>query len=192
MTRAAAGLVPLVALLTACSSLLPGGTAPAADPTTTGTPAPLPARPRELPLTGLDPCTVLTDQQLDELGVGNPRAGVSPDEFASQQCLWSRFPAEPQDYYLVRLAVGRDARDALRSTTGATVRDVAGFAAVETVSPESLPERNCVLFVDVAAGESMIVVYDYLGTTVPMTTALACEKARTAAGLMARTLQALR
>lgn len=183
MTLLVMSLVLVTLLVSGCSS---PATDDSAGPRTTA--SQLPLRPRELPLDGLDPCSLLTGVQRGQLGLGDPRPSTSSDEFNSLVCQWSRFPEEPRDLFLAGLLTRRDAAYFLGSTTGARVGAVDGFAAVETVSPGTLPDRNCALFVDVAAGQSLVVRYDYGGLTVPMTTTLACEKATAAAELMIQTL----
>jgi hypothetical protein len=149
----------------------------------------LPARPRELPLAGRDPCLMLTSAQQSDLGVGNGRSGVASDGFNSPACIWSRFPDEPRDSYLVQLVSQQGAESALDSITGAQVVQVGTLAAVETRRDESYPVVfHCVLLVDVAAGQNLWVQYDYDGSTVPMTKQLACDKAKIAAEMAVQSL----
>lgn len=186
--------VLLLLLMTAgCTTTTTGSpTAEAAPaPGTSASPgASLPPRPRELPLSGIDPCALLTTDQQADIGVADPTPGTSP-ELGTPLCQWDRFPAEPQDAYLVNLLTAQGASYALGSATGASITEVAGFAAVSTTGSRALPGRNCLLFIDVAEGQTLNVAYQYEGRTEPMTTEIACDKARTAAELMLETLQTL-
>jgi hypothetical protein len=181
-------LLALALMMIACSADVTGPPVPP-TPLVNGVPSALPARPNELPLEGIDPCMMLTPSQQGHLGVSKGRPGIASDGFNSPACVWSRFPQEPQDSYLVQLVTRQGAEFALASTTGARVIQIDGFAAVETQRDERYPvEFHCVLLLDVAAGQNLWVQYDYDGSAVPMTKQLACDKARVAAEMAVQTL----
>ncbi len=75
----------------------------------------------------------------------------------------------------------------LRNPLGADVIRVAGFPAVETQTLYAPREETCQIFLDVAAGRTIQVSYDYLGN-LPMIREVACKKARTAAEFVIQTL----
>jgi hypothetical protein len=187
--RRSAPLFALVALVALVAAACTTDADRAAAPTSVPQDARLPARPQELPLNGLNPCTLLSPPQRGQLGVSDGRRGTASDGFDSPGCVWSRFPQEPRDSYLLQLVTRQGAEFALDSVTGARVVHVAGFAAVETQRDKSYPvEFHCVLLVDVTAGQNLWVQYDYDGSTVPMTKQLACDKARVAAEMAVQAL----
>ncbi|WP_433557330.1 DUF3558 domain-containing protein [Pseudonocardia xinjiangensis] len=190
MTRTHTNFLPLALLMLALTLVACSADVTESPVPPTSSADVLPARPRELPLEqGLDPCLMLTPSQQGHLGVGKGRPGVASDGFNSPACVWSRFPQEPLDSYLVQLVTQQGAEFALHSTTGARVVQIGDFAAVETQRDERYPvEFHCVLLIDVAAGQSLWVQYDYDGSTVPMTKQLACDKAKVAAEMAVQTL----
>lgn len=196
MNRALSWSIHPIALLlflvpAACTIPAVGAPAPASAPPIGGTTSALPPRARDLPLARIDPCRLLTADQQASLGVSDPSRGTSPEEGDVPSCQWDRLLSEPRDAYLARLFIARGAAWALDSATGASVTEVAGFPTVRTTGPRGLPERHCFLYVDVAEEQTLFVGYQYEGRTEPMTTDLACDKARTAAELMLETLETL-
>jgi hypothetical protein len=130
----------------------------------------------------------LTESQQRALGVGRGDAGSAGEGPGRAACVWGRFFDEPQDIYTIRMVTAHGAEDLLGGVTGASVIQIAGFAAVETQTPDFPANSHCLLGIDVAAGQSLYVIYDYDGSTVPMTRELACEKARVAAEMAVQTL----
>ncbi|MFC5995997.1 DUF3558 domain-containing protein [Pseudonocardia hispaniensis] len=185
-TRLVAHLLVLLALTTGCTAL-PGNPAPTTpdDPETSR----LPTRPRDIPVDEIEPCDLLTADQLMQLEVSHGAPTNSHVNPSRSVCQWGRFPDEPQDFYLMTVDTGRGAAYALGSVTGGRIVDVAGYAAVETRVGSSPEDRHCVLLVDVAAGQNLWVQYDYTGKTVPITKQLACQKAHTAAEMAVQTLR---
>jgi hypothetical protein len=177
----------LVALVVACSPPVAGPPRPS-EPATTKAAAALPARPRELPVADLDPCTLLTVEQRARLGVGEGRPAELGSGLRGPVCQWVRFPEEPQDAYLMTSDLRQGAEYALDSAAGARTVGVLGYPAVETQVGSAPPEAHCLLLVDIAEGQNLWVQYDYDGSTVPMTKQLACDKAKVAAELAVQTL----
>jgi hypothetical protein len=174
---------------TACTTVDAPGTQP---PTATQqSKVTLPPRPQDVSLQEVDPCDLLTAAQRDELGVGRGREGTATHEgFNSPSCIWTRFPEEPRDSYLIELIQQRGAEYALDSSTGVNIVQVEGFPAVETRRGGNYPnESHCVLLVDVAENQSLWIQYDYEGSTIPTDREMACEKARNTAGMAVQTLR---
>jgi hypothetical protein len=173
-------LVVALAALVSCSS------------GTSSTGSRLPARPSELRLDQVNPCALLTPAQVRQLGVHAGERGENTDEVGSVGCLWRNFPNEPDIKYVARLIVKRGADYALDSTEPTQVVTIDGFPAVQTKSPQGDPKDHCLLFVDVASGESLFVQWltasrDYPG----LTDQLACQQARNAGQLMLANLREL-
>ncbi|NMH81204.1 DUF3558 family protein [Pseudonocardia xinjiangensis] len=145
-------------------------------------------RPRELSLDRVDPCSLLTVVQQQQLGVGNGRPGTAGEDPQSPACAWTRFPEEPQDAYQLRLDKTQGAEGSLSSVTGAKVLHIHGFATIETLSPHLPPTSHCVMVVDAASGQNLVLRYEYDGSTVAMTKQLACDKAKVAAEMAVQTL----
>lgn len=177
------------AVLAGCAAPMAGAPESGAPTAAAGTPSF--SRPRELALDGLDPCALLTPAQLKQLGVGQESRGTATSFTDGRQfpsCQWARFPQEPQDSYLIGNDLNRGVQFSLVGAAGVQVIKVAGFAAVEYEDGGGRPHRNCVLAIDIAAGQNLIVRYDYNGSTVPMNRQLACEKAKVAAEMAIQTL----
>lgn len=157
--------------------------------------SPLPARPAELRLDGLDPCALLTRAQTTQLGVptaGQRATATETDDLGSAGCLWGNFPRQPDTSYLNRLILKRGADAALGSATGARVVILDGYAAVETTSPNVAPTEHCLVLVDVAQGESLWVQWMTSSHGYPgLSRELACQKAELAGRLMLANLRTL-
>lgn len=199
---------PLVALavMLALGVGVAGCGAPAASPGKPGAgqppPAPIPAparpgpglppRPAVLPVDNVDPCRLLTDAQARQLGVNPGEPHMNNDEMPGPDCRWNNFPNSPDKRWLAQPLPTRGAEYALGSTTGAQVVQVGAFSAVQTTSPFAERRWSCILLVDVAPGQSLLVQYLNGGGDDPtMTHERACQNAATGAGLMIHNLRTL-
>lgn len=144
-------LLALVVLLTACSPT------PVTPPP--GVPAdPIPAtspRPRDIDISGILPCELLTSAQRTELGLdGEPRLNSGNDALFGQarRCDIRRFDAGPAVRFRITLAVEYGIERLLGPGTTAGVEpiEVAGYPAVLSPPPSSMPD-NCLVAVDVSA-----------------------------------------
>lgn len=152
----------------------------------------LPARPDELHLDRVDPCALLTRPQVHQLGVGAGKRKENTDELGSGGCLWDNFPEEPDTSFLARLITNRGADYALDSTEPTQVVKIDGFSAVQTKSPQGDPNDHCLLYIDVATGESLMVKWLTLSRNYPgLTDQFACQQARDAGRLMVENLRGL-
>ena len=173
-------LLPAVTLWTACSS--PLGGAPSAE----SGPPNLPPRPKVLRIDGIDPCGTLTPAQFSSLNVVR-YGGTGPGNKRGPSCDWIHDPQEPIENYSVDINT-HGGVELLFGQPQLEVITVAGFGAVQTPALYGTGTEDCLVNVDVAPGEAVQVGYFYNGTTVPMTHALACEKARHAAELAMQTI----
>jgi uncharacterized protein DUF3558 len=153
----------------------------------------LPPRPAVLPLDKVDnPCALLTDAQVRQLGVEPGQSQVNADEMPGPDCLWSNFPARPDRGWVAQPLPYRGAEYALGSTTGAQVVRVGAFSAVQTSSALVEPRFNCILFVDTGPGQSLLVQFSNVMADDPtMTHARACQYAITGATMMIQNLRTL-
>ena len=144
-------LATLLALLTACAPAAvtpPAGTA--AEPTTA-------ARPRDIDISGILPCELLTETQRAELRLdGEPRLNSGSDALFGQarRCGISRFDSRPAVSFRITLAVeyGIERFADPRLATPAEPIVIAGYPAVLSPPPPSMPD-NCLVAVDVAPGQ---------------------------------------
>ena len=152
--------------------------------------SPLPPRPAVLRLDGVDPCVLLTAAQLQLLAVNPGKPSQNNDGIGSRDCLWRNFPAKPDNGWLARAILAQGAEYYLNSVTGAQIVQVDGFPAVETSSSLADPDKQCLLYVDVAPGQSLEVQYlngagDYPG----INRQVACQLAVKATELMLANLR---
>jgi hypothetical protein len=144
-------VVVVLLLLTGCTTIS-GQAGPAESPTTT------PARPRDVRIDGVDPCTLLTEEQREELGLdGEPRFDNSPSLLFPGEvpmCVTSGFDprAIAVSVGLVTTA-GIDFITADRLAADLDQTTVAGFSAI-TTRPTRYTQF-CNVFVDVAPGQLM-------------------------------------
>jgi hypothetical protein len=150
----------------------------------------LPARPAALPINKVEPCSLLTAAQVRLLGLEPGRSHVNDDEMPGPDCLWSNFPATPGRGWLAQPLPNRGAEYALNSTSGAQVIQIKGFPAVQTTSPYTDARTSCLVFVDVAPGQSLLVQFQNSSGDEPgMTHDRACQNAAHGAEMMIQNLQ---
>ncbi len=197
MIRNAATTILLIALVVLTGCTTTGTASPNHPPVPAGsmpTPpsiSPFPARPRALPLDGIDPCSLFTTTHLARLGVRDPIAGTNLIGIPSPTCGWSRFPTEPLDSYVTRVIANRESAYFLANETGTEFTQVMGYGTVRTTAPHAPKGRSCLLFIDVADGQTLGIAYQYEGRTEQVDTAKACAKAEAAAMMALETLATL-
>lgn len=162
----------------------PGQTS--AAPTTSATA--LPPRPREIDLTGVDTCTLLTPEQQQQLGTDrSPGFSNYPDRYGNRPCSYGKSLSSPRFGYSIKVVTQEDVTVHLTGERDVTARLVlvAGFPAVE--NRRTTDERGC--FVDVSTRDRQYLSIQYAESTGSNdTTEVACEKARVAAELAMQTL----
>ncbi|QXV60890.1 DUF3558 domain-containing protein [Amycolatopsis sp. TNS106] len=119
----------------------------------------LPARPAELNLQGVDPCALLTEQQLDQLKINSkPRAAAEPID--GPTCVLDSDAAQPFHGYYVRTITadveewftGKRRKNSM--TTEPTA--VGGFPAIKNHRDAGTP-GDCETLVGVARGQTLAV-----------------------------------
>jgi hypothetical protein len=121
------------------------------------------------------------------VGPGSPHGVTGTGDAA--QCQWSTLAAHPDDHWMARVLLHRGADTEFLDPSRTPLIQVDGFTAVQVI-PRANPSRECVLYVDVAARQSLLVGYDN-GSAAGAGTAPACEKAQTAATFMVQRLRTL-
>lgn len=185
-------------------------TATGCDGSQAGTPRPEPgsqsaststtsARPRSLDLSGVDPCTLLTERQLAAFAVDGPlRPGTARGNSVlagSPGCTGSSL--EQQHGFLIIASTEMGLPEFLSKIQANPARKnvtVGQFPAVEEESPASAPERGsgeCYVNVDVADGQLLEVQFSQIAASqekrLPIETL--CAKAREVAEAALTTLQ---
>ncbi len=183
-----ATIAAVAVLMPACGAST-AGTGTAETNAGPSAPAPtLPPRPREIDLTGVETCTLLTPEQQRRLGTDRaPVASVETDRYGNPYCHFGKSISSPRFTYTVKVVTQEDATVYLTSERDAVARVVsaAGFPAVEARPPGD--ERSCFTFVSTKDGQYLNVQYGE-STGSNDTTEVACEKARVAAELAMLTL----
>ena len=181
-------------LLAGCTAI--GGQAAPADPTTPAPTTALPARPREVRIDGVDPCTLLTEAQRGELGLdARPRLDVGPlPPYPAADiplCVMAGFTPRA-----VSVAISVVTTAGIESfTSGDLVADlrvieVAGYPAA-LARPTSYTDF-CTVVVDVAQGQALDVNFRTGGRPPPIPQDQLCRDAQRAADAAMSTLLTLR
>lgn len=148
----------------------------------------LPTRPYEIRIDSLDPCTAFTPGQLRSLGVDRVRTSPAGPG-AGPGCYWYHSPDEPLHSYSVVRNTGYGIENTFGDWSGIVVHVVAGFPAIETLGDVNPAGDNfCLVLIDVAPGQNLLVAYQYNGDAIPMNRELACTKALAAAELAMQTV----
>jgi hypothetical protein len=193
----------LVLSVAACANEEPGQATsdPGAEQTSTdGEPPPssetsgqeLPPRPRDLSVTGLDPCTLFTDAQRAELmvdSVATDDAGGNEVFEGMQECVLEREQSEPFVSYTMIAMTTTDVSFWLEHNAAATVFDVGGFPAVE-FRARGAEEADCAVAVGVAEGQHLH--FDMLAISEDLTGDELCQRNTQVAEMAVATLQTLR
>lgn len=186
LLAAAAATVVAVA---GCSGPLSGTPATGGGSVESSAPA-LPPRPQVVDLAGVDPCSLLTEQQQLELGTDLPPTLVDADRYGNPRCDFRKLE-RPAYGYRMGPVTQEDVSVYLtgaRQSTGEVV-SAAGFPAVAHRLPGD--ERACFASVSTKQGQYLTVLYsEGSGTEDPP--AVVCEKARVAAAMATQTLLARR
>jgi len=198
-----AGLLTLAALAGCTTSqagqAISGDPPPSRPSTTSGSPSArvsVPPRPAELRLDGVDPCALFTNAQLAQLQVDRKRPSkdeTPPYEGMALCAIDSTKP--PFDNYFVTAVTneGVEAWFTGKRNVQSTLSSVAGFGAA-TFWISGAQGRNadaCVVSVDVAAGQQLMVDFDN-DSKQTYTLEQLCQKAEQAAGMAVQNLRALK
>ncbi|GAA4033073.1 hypothetical protein GCM10022247_67620 [Allokutzneria multivorans] len=160
--RITALLISLTAAasVTACGPSedpLPGPTLPA--PSTTRA---FPARPKTISLKDVDPCQLLTDQQLEQLTYGKNRLPDKGSRLGEAQCsVGNDFGPMPRLGSLISLVISEDITTWLtperqQGLEGTRQISIAGYPALEITG--KLTKDDCQVVVDVADGQYLDVL----------------------------------
>ena len=185
------GLV--VALLAACTvqhagTATPGSIAIGAPSTPALTTLSLPPRPRSLPLSGIDPCSLLTSAQQAQLGV-DPGVEGHPDvNWHDPQCGFQLVNPGTLPSYNVQTVTTEGIQFWLNPLLANNTKPVSigGFPAVDVTSKATVA-NGCQTVVSVADGQMLIVQFDFAPTST--TAAQSCVDTEQVATAALATLQ---
>lgn len=117
---------------------------------------------------------------------------MNNDGLGSLDCTWQGAAIKPDNIWNARAILKQGAEHYMDSVTGTQIVQVGGFTAVQTSSDLADPQKECLLFVDTAPGQTLEVQYgngrgDYPG----ISHQVACQQATKAAELMVANLRNL-
>jgi hypothetical protein len=149
-------LLAVLVVVGACATPVPGIPAPAPPTSASPTPAASP-RPRDIDVSGILPCELLTPAQQAELGFDSePRLNSGTDAVFGQarRCDLSRRSTSPALRFRITLVVeyGIERFSAPGFIGGAEPIEIAGYPAVLSPPPPSMP-TNCLVAVDISPGQ---------------------------------------
>jgi hypothetical protein len=190
--------IMVLLLLAGCTTVAgqaqPAAPAPPADPAQPTSAAS--ARPRDVSIDGVDPCSLLTEEQREELGLdARPRLNLGPlPPYPGTDiplCLFGGF--RPRSVSLGVAVVPTSGIDLFES--GGLIADVrpievGGFPALVAVAPRN-PDF-CEVVVDIAPGQALDVNFRLDGRDAGAPIEALCEDAERAAGAVMDTLLAAR
>jgi uncharacterized protein DUF3558 len=189
LVRRVVGGLLIVVMASACA--IPGSAGPAPEARPSGA-VELPPRPREVRLDGVDPCSLLTEQQRAELGLdGRPLFSKAPVGLygGAEVPLCTVRGFEPRAVTVgVSLVTSVGIERYTSGELAAELRliDVQGFPGVVAV-PTRFTDY-CTAIVDVAPGQLLDVQFATGGRQPPIPQPQLCQDAQTVAGEVMSTL----
>jgi Protein of unknown function (DUF3558) len=167
-----------------------------APPSTTSGEASLPPRPASLPLDGVDPCVLITEQQRAAFAIDQPprpNAGSSGPLKDAPGCSYSTSAGSANDYGFLIIAsttIGlAEYMTMTKSNPGHRMTEVSGFPAVRYELPAGSGNDACFIDVDVADGQLLNVQFGQVASTKPLPMETLCDKAAEVAEAALITLQ---
>jgi hypothetical protein len=177
-------LLVTAVLAAGCTTAVPG-TPSAAGPT------PLPPRPREVRLDGVDPCSLLTAEQRAALGYRSTASSSRPyvELFGGEvpTCTMSSSSTDPTILgvgLVTTVGIERWQQGNLEAVSRPD--HVAGFPAIVAVPSQS--KTYCAVEVDVAAGQLLDIQFLDAGHQPPLRQEELCSRARRSAEAAIKTL----
>lgn len=191
-------------MITGCSDQEPGEAVPTqgagktsssetGDPSS-GEPEPtvaIPARPGDLPLDDVEPCSLFTKSQLTQLGIDRePRAGSNKGQLKGPTCTIEIAGREPFYNYTAQLVTDFGIDTWLTGTRNvdAWLVSVGGYAAVD-FKTKGVDDQECFTTVDVAEGQQLLVDVSPLDD---VDYRKLCPMSERVAGMALQTLQTLK
>jgi hypothetical protein len=140
---------------------------------------------------GIDPCSLVSQEVLREVGVGGRPQPVQAPTPGTRICSWARDVSQrPSGQLGVFVVTDQDTRNVV-SASGAVVTSVAGFGSVDGSDDAYGLQFNCGVRIDVAPDQGLWVTYlNTLGDEAGATHELMCQRAHTAAETIMRDLLA--
>ncbi|SDG87500.1 Protein of unknown function [Lentzea fradiae] len=155
--------VALLAVVSACAPTS-GSPKPQSSPDpqgTTTTTESATARPREITLTGKDPCQLLTAEQLPALKIDREGRPRHSDLYKTTGCAWTVNGAGNSIVPVTSEGIGAW-RDGTRQGEVTEIDPVLGFPAIKVTIPSD--ENACDVHVDTADGQYLAVAFSVLPT----------------------------
>jgi hypothetical protein len=183
-------VVVVLASCVAAGCTVSGAPVPTPEPTSTAAPS---ARPREIRLDGIDPCTLLTEEQKKQLGL-TERSILDVNFQRAYNGVTKLCTTRGQRPRLIAVGVDLVVTAGIeRFTPGSVQADLSpltirGFPALKVVPPD-FPEF-CTVVVDVAQGQLLDVQFRDGGSTVRVPQPDLCAGAQHAADLVMASLLA--
>jgi hypothetical protein len=198
LSRTTVGFALIALLASGCDGGEPG--ASASEPTTSGVATPtvaVPPRPREVGIDGVDPCKLLTGEQLRELKVARqPRPTTAENqapELIGPECVFSVTDAGKFYDYSVQVlnTEGIEAWLTGKRLVNAELVSVGGFPAVDFYHRGNNPINfSCYTSVGVADGQQLLITMQ--PTSQGFGQEQMCAMSERAAGLALQTLQTMK
>ncbi|WP_434438648.1 DUF3558 domain-containing protein [Lentzea sp. E54] len=161
--RITALLIPAAVALAGCTAVPRQSslTTPPPPPTTQTTSVArldFPPRPRPLPLDGVDPCAVLSEQQRTALSLDNPPSAYVEPSFGSAKACTIRSTTSGNVARIALVLVsGADVWLSDNAQVDYEVSSIEGFAAITVRTPDM--DNICNVEIDVADGQFLDVMF---------------------------------
>jgi hypothetical protein len=146
----------------------------------------LPLRPFDISVDRVDPCNLLTREQLDQLDVSGGRFKPE-DRRGPAACAWDR-SSRDDGFQSYLVGIDPSVQVDLARVSFAVVTVVAEFPAILTHNELSTFETQCIVVLNVAPNQTVQVNYDYNGPRLPLTREETCGKAQHAAEMVMQNL----
>jgi hypothetical protein len=185
---ATAGLVAALLLtLTGCAmpAAHPVPSAPPASPSA----APQPAEPAQLTFDKVNPCQLLTADQLTTLDAVEVPSSPT-HEPGDNYCGWGSNKIEVNASWIAELVFGQPFPTTLDSPGPERTLQIEGYTVLEGSNPNSTPKTSCIQFINIAPNQTLQTSYVADGTS-GVNHQKACESATQFSTMLINNLHAL-
>jgi hypothetical protein len=191
-TTAALTATTILLMMSACAAPIAGNHN---TPAATSTPArpsipPQAAQPAQVPFNKVNPCQLLTTDQLNTLDAYKVLS-YPQQEPGDSTCAWSSNKTAVNGSWIADLTFDQPFPTTLDSPAPVQHLQIEGYPVLEGSNSSSTPDASCVQVIDIAPNQTLMASYVIGGTIAGLNHRKACENATQFSTMVINNLRAL-